>query len=583
MNLYDYQQRCLESLRIDFAQGHKSLLVQAATGVGKSVILLAWINNNLKPGQRALILAHRKELITQPIDKARRFFPKLARKMGIVMGDQNDADAQVVVATVQTLNSEGRLDEVLSHGAFNLYVVDEAHHDSLATPTYRFVEDRLRQANPDLLKTGWTATPTRTDQNGLVTVDGVRGTYDKKSFSYPVQTAVREGALCEFSAHQVGLPVHIPVDERGEWADDEILGDILNADNIWEIVLDVWHGKGSVPDCSKRSTIVFTASVAQAIGGAAYFRKHGIKAESVSGMTPKDEREAILERLKSGQTSVVFNCMVLTEGFDAPNVSCTLMVSPTKSALVWTQKAGRVLRKDPNNPNKHAIIVDFYPIERDGMVFAADAFGVPQQVKKGKEKAEDAGVLVSGWSVDRFGRAVSVDTDRIVAKMLDLMSKSALPWTLSGHKATTALAKDSAACVVLPDSKRIEKAERLRTSGKWTERHERLYDFIRKVRLYAVRKNGWRWTAELVNLYDEPDAAKKSVDSWPRDRKLGARAAHWREKDITIDQIRKMRSLRVDIPDKCKRGEASRLISEALTLQATEQAEQRLEKEMYNG
>ena len=46
----------------------------------------------------------------------------------------------------------------------------------------------------------------------------------------------------------------------------------------------------------------------------------GVKAEHIDGDTPKDERGAILQRLAAGETAVVTNCMVLTEGWDCPEV-----------------------------------------------------------------------------------------------------------------------------------------------------------------------------------------------------------------------------------------------------------------------
>ena len=574
--LRPYQLNCLRALDVDFAAGYKRLLVQAATGVGKTCMFLAWLKPTMKPGDRALIVAHRDELITQPIEKARAFFPSLAREMGIVKAEQNDASARIVVATVQTLAVPGRLTDVLAHGAFTHLVIDECHHARAST--YTDLLTSLYEANPAMLTTGWTATPTRTDLNGLVGP----GAFDKMSFRYPVQQAIRDEALCPFSAYAAGIPVSFSglSETKDGWNDTE-LGDILNAENVWDVVFDAWAGKiDGLPDSQHRQTIAFTASVAQAYGGAEYFRQHGVAAEAVDGNTPREDRLAILERFKAGKTQMIFNCAVLTEGFDAPSASCCLMVSPTKSPLVWTQKGGRILRRDPNDENKTAVIVDFYPIERTN-VFAADALGVPKAVKDAKAKAEEAGVMVGGWSIDRFGRAVSVDTDRVVVRMLDLMSRSRLPWTLSGHMATTALTEDSAACIVLPDSQRLEKAEALRITDRWTPDHERVYEHIRRVRLYNVQKNGYAWTAELVNYYDEPDDAKASVDSWPSDRNLSSRSAWWRNSPASEKQARYLRRLVRNAPDDPTKGEASRLISEALTLQATERAEKAEENRLF--
>jgi len=56
--------------------------------------------------------------------------------------------------------------------------------------------------------------------------------------------------------------------------------------------------------------------------------KSGVRAEHVDGNTPQGHREAILGRLASGKTEVVSNCMILTEGFDLPDIGCIALVRP---------------------------------------------------------------------------------------------------------------------------------------------------------------------------------------------------------------------------------------------------------------
>jgi len=575
--LRPYQEACIAALNHDVAAGYKSLGVQAATGTGKTVIFLAWLDSVLRDEQRALILAHRKELIEQPIEKARRFFPRLASKMGAVQAENNNISARVVVATVQTLNVCGRLESVLEHGAFNYLVVDEMHHDT--ADTYRYVEDRLRQANPNLVKIGFTATPIRTDGYGLFTVGDRRGVYDKMSYRYPVQAAIRDGALCPFNAYAVGVKVSIAnIRETPDGWDNEALGDVLNAANVWEIVLAAWRGEiDGLPDSTWRKTIVFTASVRQSIGGMDFFRREGIAAEHIDGGTPDNIRDAILKRFASGETQVLVNCQVLTEGFDVPDASCVLMVSPTKSPLVWVQKAGRVLRLVPEWPEKSAVIIDFYPRER-GNIFAADALGIPRDVRKALDEAESTGVLVSGLGLDRFGRTTTIDTDRVFATMLNLMARSGLSWTLSGRIATAALTGDTMAAISLPDPIRLEKAEAMRHGESWTQSHERLYEFIKSVRLYRITKAGAYWTADLVSVFDTPDKAKDEVESWPADQVLALRRCRWRSELATDKQINYLRRLTGVSHNGITRGDAARLISEALAVQAVERAERDIAK-----
>ena len=69
--------------------------------------------------------------------------------------------------------------------------------------------------------------------------------------------------------------------------------------------------------------------------------------EVVSGATPKKEREAILERFKSGETEVVANVGVLSTGFDFPALDTIILARPTMSLALFYQMVGRAIRPYP--------------------------------------------------------------------------------------------------------------------------------------------------------------------------------------------------------------------------------------------
>ena len=77
--------------------------------------------------------------------------------------------------------------------------------------------------------------------------------------------------------------------------------------------------------------------------------------EVVSGTTPKKEREAILERFKSGETEVVVNVGVLTTGFDHPALDTIILARPTMSLALYYQMVGRAIRP---HPDKQGWVVD---------------------------------------------------------------------------------------------------------------------------------------------------------------------------------------------------------------------------------
>ena len=98
---------------------------------------------------------------------------------------------------------------------------------------------------------------------------------------------------------------------------------------------------------AERKALLFTPTVAMAHTMAETFCAAGIPAEALDGCTPLSERRAILQRLHTGQTRVVANCAVLTEGFDEPSVDCIIMARPTRSRPLYQQMLGRGTRTYP--------------------------------------------------------------------------------------------------------------------------------------------------------------------------------------------------------------------------------------------
>jgi DNA repair protein RadD len=124
------------------------------------------------------------------------------------------------------------------------------------------------------------------------------------------------------------------------------LADRMNRDDLVGDIVSNWH-----KFAGRRKTIVFCVDVAHSVHVRDEFIKSGVKAEHIDGSTPKPERDAALVRLVSGETELVTNCMVLTEGFDAPAVSCIVLARPTKQLGLFRQMAGRGLRPAPGKTN----------------------------------------------------------------------------------------------------------------------------------------------------------------------------------------------------------------------------------------
>jgi superfamily II DNA or RNA helicase len=134
-----------------------------------------------------------------------------------------------------------------------------------------------------------------------------------------------------------------------------------------------------------RPTIVFATSIKHSKYICNIFNHNGIPAGHIDGEMPEIEREQVLQKLDNDEIKVLSNCMVLTEGWDQPKVSCVIIARPTKSYSMYLQMIGRTLRPYPNKE-------DTLIIDHSGCVYE---HGFPEDVpqwtlkstsKKEKEK-----------------------------------------------------------------------------------------------------------------------------------------------------------------------------------------------------
>jgi DNA repair protein RadD len=166
-----------------------------------------------------------------------------------------------------------------------------------------------------------------------------------------VADLIRDGFLVGTKVFAPSVPDLKGVHTRqGDYVESELAERMDKVELVGDIVSH-WH---RLAEC--RKTVVFATSVAHAIHLKEEFVKSGVRAEHIDGGTPKEMRDDILRRLSLGKLQLVTNCMVLTEGWDAPAVSCIVLARPTKSPGLFRQMVGRVLR--PYFGKEHALVLD---------------------------------------------------------------------------------------------------------------------------------------------------------------------------------------------------------------------------------
>lgn len=336
MILRDYQTAAVNNLRASLARGNRSPLLTAPTGSGKTIIARALVEGANAKGKRVLFLAPRRELIFQTCEK----LESAGIPYGVLMAGQVPRPWEPVqVACVPTLTTRCLRNKTQPLPKADLLIVDEAHW-SIAQQTRALLD-----AYPEAVKVGLTATPARADGRGLGAM------YDDLVLGPSVAELTAQGHLVPVRYFAPTKPDLAKVKiVRGDY-DQTQLGHRMDDPKLVGDIVANWARIAPT-----RKTVVFAVNVSHSMHLRDRFLELGVNAEHLDGATPKEQRAAMLQRLRSGETQVLCNCEVLTYGWDEPSISCAVLARPTKSLARYFQMVGRVLR--PSEGKADCIAID---------------------------------------------------------------------------------------------------------------------------------------------------------------------------------------------------------------------------------
>jgi superfamily II DNA or RNA helicase len=365
LSLRPYQRECLTAIREAADKGVQRQLVSLATGMGKTVIFA-----HLPPVlelRRMLVLAHRKELLTQAQRKLRQANPGMS--VEIEQADRYALhDADIVVASVQTLGRKGsQRNDKFAPDAFDCVVIDEAHHAT--ADSYVNILRYFRTGEHDgPLLVGVTATPFRGDGTPLANL------FDQVTYEKSLREGIDENWLCRIRAQRVRSQADLSnvATRCGDFADTQLAA-AMNTDYRNSLVASAieQHAVG------RNSILVFGVDIAHVETLTKQLQDRGHRAECVTSWTPEDERWRIFGRFESGETRIFVNCGIATEGYDCPPVDCIVMARPTKSALLYTQMLGRGTRQSPDTGKQDLLVIDVVDVcGKHRIQTAATAFGL---------------------------------------------------------------------------------------------------------------------------------------------------------------------------------------------------------------
>ena len=334
-SLRPYQQAARDSIHAQWEQGRLRTLLVLPTGTGKTIVFASVAADQVRAGDRVLILAHRGELLEQAADK-------LQRSTGLVSAVEKAESTclnswfRVVVGSVQTLQRTARL-ERFPHDYFGTIIIDEAHH--AITDGYRRILDYFSGAKV----LGVTATPDRGDMRNLGEV------FDSLAFEYKLTDAIKEGYLCKIMAQTI--PLQLDITSVTMSGGDYAVGDLGTAlDPYLEQIAAEMARR-----CKSRKTVVFLPLIKTSQKFRDLLNTYGFRAAEVNGQS--DDRRQLLADFDAGKYNVLCNSMLLTEGWDCPSVDCVVVLRPTKVRSLYSQMVGRGTRLSPGKTD--LLLLDF--------------------------------------------------------------------------------------------------------------------------------------------------------------------------------------------------------------------------------
>jgi superfamily II DNA or RNA helicase len=563
-----YQQEALEEIEAAYGRGVKSALLVLPTGTGKTNVFSWLIQRRHQRGDRrpTLVIAHREELLTQAQARIRQIAPEL--RVDLERAERKASmGASVVVASVQTIGRPGsrRLawmtkpdseDGLLRFGCDppgkwdypGLVIIDEAHHAAAAG--YQCVLERF--AGPETQVLGCTATPKRFDRKAIHGHE--QAAFQEVAFSYPILQAIKDGWLADIRGYRVDGGADLS--SVRTTAGDYNAGDLarkVDAPERTEAALKHW-----AQVAGDRRTIVFCCGVEHAQHAAEAFRERGITAEAADGSLGREERAAIIDRFRRGETQVLCNCDLFTEGFDVPEAACALLLRPTQSWSLYVQMVGRVTRLAEgksdavvidvvDNCNRHSLasvpaILDLPPMDLQGQSLAKAAAAIEEM---GAQAAVLQKALPGSWS----------ELQTLLTRV-DLFASIEPPAELEGHSAFAWLGA--------PGGYRLDCGE-----GRQARVQEDALGALELLLTARSASPGGRallWRQRLgTDLHAAMVEAEQVVGEWwPNCKPLVIKSARWHGDPPTDKQLHWLRKLGVEecVVETITKGQARALLDQ---------------------
>lgn len=321
LTLRPYQDKLIVDTRQHFRAKRKRVLIQLATGGGKTALCARVLRNAESRGKRVWFLCHRRELVSQ----ISRALSLEGVDHGLILSNTKmNLALNAQVGSIPTVVK--RLDRLPPP---DVIAFDEAHH--IAAGTWKMIAERYK----DAYHVGLSATPIRLDGAGLADF------FDAMVCGPSVRWLIQEGYLSKYKLFAPKLVDTSVLHKRmGEFVTSE-------ADQIitQKIVGDaITHYR---KHCDGARALVFAASVKKSKEISDLFNASGIPSLHIDGTTEDTLRDDMMGDFSNGKVKVICNVDLFGEGYDCPSLDAVIDLSPTASMSKYRQRVGRMLRPFP--------------------------------------------------------------------------------------------------------------------------------------------------------------------------------------------------------------------------------------------
>jgi len=356
MELREYQNDAIEKLRVAMRNGNRHIILQAACGAGKTIIGAEIIRLSLEREKKVLFLQNRRDLVKQTVQKLEDY--GLGDQLGIIMaGEDTYLSKPVQVVSIQTYVRRIKIGYKWIHPA-DLVIFDECH--SSVAPTYKQIVD-LYTKNARVL--GLTATPCRADGRGLGQI------YDEIVPCIGINELIEMNYLVPMVHYGPAKPDLEQIKITAGDYNKKQLGHVMDQPKLVGDIFDNW-----IDIANEKRTIIFAVNVKHSKHIRDLFNRRGVTCEHIDAHTKDDDRVGIYDRFERGDTRVLTNVGICTEGSDFPFVECIVIARPTKSYGRFIQMAGRGLRPYPEKSSctllDHSGCIEEHGFVDDPMVWS---------------------------------------------------------------------------------------------------------------------------------------------------------------------------------------------------------------------